>query len=182
MMKRAFTLIELLVVVSIIALLATVLLPTLGRAKEIARRTSCAANLHGIGISLRMYIDQSGGCLPIAAQLPSASLIGDPRIADLLAKNVTAPEVFRCPSDRGRSYFDATGTPQFKTYYESEGSSYEYNSIFGGLMEDTLPSRKGRVGIEIPIMYDYAAFHGPAGETGSSNFLFVGGRVGEFQN
>jgi prepilin-type N-terminal cleavage/methylation domain-containing protein len=52
---RAFTLIELLVVVSVIAVLVAILLPSLGRAKRAAMRTTCLANLRGVALATRAY-------------------------------------------------------------------------------------------------------------------------------
>jgi prepilin-type N-terminal cleavage/methylation domain-containing protein len=64
--RSGFTLIELLVVVSIIALLISILLPAIGRARELARRAYCAANLNGIGKGVHTYAVENNDSWPVA--------------------------------------------------------------------------------------------------------------------
>ena len=67
---RAFTLVELLVVVSIIALLISMLMPSLGRARDQAKGVHCLARLHDFGNALAAYENTSDDALPPAEWLP----------------------------------------------------------------------------------------------------------------
>ena len=65
--RGGFTLVELLVVVAIIALLVSILLPTLGRAKEQARIVSCMSNLRSLGLSFAFYSNENNDWYPAGA-------------------------------------------------------------------------------------------------------------------
>ena len=62
--RSAFTLVELLVVIGIIAVLISILLPSLSRARAAANSLACLSNLRVMGQALIMYSDQNNGMLP----------------------------------------------------------------------------------------------------------------------
>ena len=105
--KQGFTLIELLVVIAIIAILAAILLPALARAREAARRASCANNLKQWGLIFKIYSSEArSGHLPPGTQyIPwEGSWMGlaiGPDSDSLYPDYWNDPAIARCPSDSG---------------------------------------------------------------------------------
>jgi len=75
MKRRGFTLIELLVVVAIIALLIAILLPSLGKARELSNRSVCAANLRGTTQSMNVYAADNSDAYPITGKNPATGTV-----------------------------------------------------------------------------------------------------------
>jgi prepilin-type N-terminal cleavage/methylation domain-containing protein len=88
--RLGFTLIELLVVIAIIAILASMILPALSRAKEKGRQAKCMSNLRQIGIGVTMYADDNRNFLYYKGTLDDPSLPNDgqwtanPRVSVML--------------------------------------------------------------------------------------------------
>ena len=143
---NGFTLIELLVVISIIAILASMLLPSIARSKEHARVTTCINNLHQLGIAIQLFAGDNDDRLP-------GGKLGGKEVAkqwfmgteeQRLAEPTTRPlypylkksEVFKCPRDRGMD--NASDGPRFlPSMWEAMGCSYFFNSAPGTLVRNS---------------------------------------------
>jgi prepilin-type processing-associated H-X9-DG protein len=83
-----------LVVIAIIAILAGMLMPALGRAKEAGRRIACINNIRQLGLSLQIYVDDHNGTHP-----PRSTGTPTPRWTTKLRDSYKDLRVLRCPTD-----------------------------------------------------------------------------------
>ncbi|HEY3860635.1 MAG TPA: type II secretion system protein [Verrucomicrobiae bacterium] len=163
---RAFTLVEMLVTIAIIAALASLLMPALGRGKEAGRTTVCRANLHQIGVALQLYVDDNRNLMPVMYdRRATGSPTNLPAMDVVLAPQLGSTQALRCPSD-GQQIFQQTG------------SSYSWNNLVNGENADHLQIMNLSLAMtRIPLVLDKQSFHAALGPSNAVNYLYADGHI-----
>jgi len=162
--RRAFTLLELLVTLAIVALLLTILVPSLATSREITRAILCKSNLRQLATVTIIYANDSRQLFEANTHL----------LDDQLLLWEVPDQVWHCPSDLNRTR-------------SSSVSSSSYTYAAGAIMEQySYPLRSLRVGsgahalrvyersIDRSLFYDSTARHSKKGSAGCIVVLWSG--------
>lgn len=175
--RRGFTLIELLVVIAIIAILAAILFPVFGRARENARRTSCLSNQKQIGLGLMQYIQDYDESLPAVTWGDScadqARARGDVNYNGLLSFPISLQPYIKsyqllvCPSDP-----IAGGFAKSSDCYERQLLQGNVPGAYVGIKNSNADMRK-----VLPLSYaaNYLLSRGEPSSINSPNVNIPGG-------
>jgi prepilin-type N-terminal cleavage/methylation domain-containing protein len=130
---NGFTLLELLVVVAVISILAALLLPSLGRAKNKAKRATCMNNLQQISLGIRMYADDSNDAFPPATNSTPETFTAYTQLmksyVGLTGTNPQRAKLFACPADTFY-YLDDNYYPL--SLYKQSSHNYSSYGFNGG--------------------------------------------------
>ena len=205
--ESGFTLVELLVVISIIALLLSILTPSLMKAKSTARRIRCAHNLKQINLAMNIYLNANDNTYPCAPD-PVSKDPGNPywlwmgrgwrRFVQPYLEcriDVNNPSVLLCPSDRSDpAKYESTSYSYTMAFYHSperidsiKNTRYTYDlpgqpsvaepSIPQTSMNVAKPSGKILIGEWFSNHYPINEEKGWWNGEGCRNYLFADGQV-----
>lgn len=201
--KKAFTLIELLVVIAIIAILAAILFPVFGRARENARRSSCQSNMKQIGLGIMQYTQDYDEKYPKAQQYDLGGLNRGPDWRQMVQPYLKSTQVFQCPSNpdkdrvsavakggfpainvsyaapQGRWWWDYAGAMQLPWGQPTSLASITIPDNMISVMETTYVGIEGASEGQFMVDRDGGEFDNAmfAGHLGRFNALFADGHV-----
>ena len=174
--NKGFTLIELLVVISIIALLVSIVMPSLGTARQLAQRAACMATLRGIGQAWNMYLDSNDRKWPtkdatkgFIVEAPESYkdgefYIGTEKVYTLneAMKDTFPINGWKCSSNQGKEWYETSGT-SYEFYpaimLELTEDGFRYNSVI--IDNDAVIKACDEAAASAPIITDVMSGSGP---------------------
>jgi len=183
--RAGFSRRELVVVIVVLAAAGAFGLTALQRVSREARRQQCLSNLDVIGRALSEYTAQSGGKWPWVAKLPSLEDHQPPwhSLPEILRPFMEGQaDRFHCPSDTrtlGEGSPLRAKFPEHTTYFETEGTSYEWvlQNLYAGQPVGRDPLTRadgfGMGAADQPVVWDFGPFHAHGNESGAFNILYA---------
>lgn len=197
--KRAFTLVELLVVVAIIALLLSILIPSLRKARLIAARLSCAHNLKQISLAVNFYLNENDNFYPSAQDPVSVDptywlwmgrgwrFLVEPYIGVKIDPN--NPSILFCAQDKvSKRNYESTSYAYSMAFYHSPEQIDDMNSPADTYISPRPSIPQRNLNVTNPagkiLIGEWLSNHSPLAKDpgwwtweGSRNFLFADGHI-----
>ncbi|MBN1436562.1 MAG: prepilin-type N-terminal cleavage/methylation domain-containing protein [Sedimentisphaerales bacterium] len=192
---KAFTLIELLVVIAIISLLISIVLPALGQAQRVTKRTLCAQGQKQIYLSFNMYLHDYRDTYPCNTQDPDGIWLWMGRgwrsfVQPYLGQGQRENSVLWCPEDQTPyEKYESTSYSYSMTFYHSPEQIDTLSSVSDTYGTGSLPSIAQRLNsVRYPsskiMVGEWASYHQPTEADngwwcwlGARNFLLADGQV-----
>ena len=176
--KSGFTLIELLVVIAIIALLLAIMMPSLGKARELGKRIQCGVNQKNLTLAMHMYADTYNDYFMVVGGLNEGLLIPNP--GEGLKPFIGVDHeslIWKCPSDKGNGvwadYF-STPTEHIRSYHANYRLTYHASKFVRAVKRAGIRKAHSRTALWGENWTGWATWHTNGFSSGGGIYGYLG--------